>query len=93
MRTFAKSGTSYFEFQLEGEEQVYKIPLAADMPMTVLNDMYEASNTSDRFMSQVEMLRKYMGDVVDELSAGTLSDILRAWSDESTQAGASVGES
>jgi hypothetical protein len=93
MRTFAKSGTSFFEFQLEGEEQVYKIPLAADMPMTVLNDMYEASNTSDRFMSQVEMLRKYMGDVVDELSAGTLSDILRAWSDESTQAGASVGES
>lgn len=93
MRTFAKSGTSFFEFQLEGEEQVYKIPLAADMPMTVLNDMYEASNTSDRFMSQVEMLRKYMGDVVDELSAGTLSDILRAWSDESTRAGASVGES
>jgi hypothetical protein len=93
MRTFPKSGTSYFEFQLEGEEQVYKIPLAADMPMTVLNDMCEASNTGDRFMSQVEMLRKYMGDVVDELSAGTLSDILRAWSDESTQAGASVGES
>lgn len=93
MRTFAKSGTSFFEFQLEGEEQVYKIPLAADMPMTVLNDMYEKSNTGDRFMSQVEMLRKYMGDVVDELSAGTLSDILRAWSDESTQAGASVGES
>ena len=93
MRTFPKSGTSYFEFQLEGEERVYKIPLAADMPMTVLNDMYEASNTSDRFMSQVEMLRKYMGDVVDELSAGTLSDILRAWSDESTQAGATVGES
>lgn len=93
MRTFPKSGTSYFEFQLEGEEQVYKIPLAADMPMTVLNDMYEKSNTGDRFMSQVEMLRKYMGDVVDELSAGTLSDILRAWSDESTRAGASVGES
>ena len=93
MRTFPRSGTSYFEFQLEGEERVYKIPLAADMPMTVLNDMYEASNTSDRFMSQVEMLRKYMGDVVDELSAGTLSDILRAWSDESTQAGATVGES
>lgn len=93
MRTFAKSGTSFFEFQLEGEEQVYKIPLAADMPMTVLNDMYEKSNTGDRFMSQVEMLRKYMGDVVDELSAGTLSDILRAWSDESTRAGASVGES
>ena len=93
MRTFPKSGTSYFEFQLEGEEQVYKIPLTADMPMAVLNDMYEASNTGDRFMSQVEMLRKYMGDVVDELSAGTLSDILRAWSDESTQAGATVGES
>ena len=93
MRTFAKSGTSFFEFQLEGEEHVYKIPLAADMPLTVLNAMYEASNTGDRFKSQVEMLRKYMGDVVDELSAGTLSDILRAWSDESTQAGASVGES
>ena len=93
MRTFFKSGTSFFEFQLEGEKQVYRIPLAADMPLTVLNEMYEASNTGDRFMSQVEMLRKYMGDVVDELSAGTLSDILRAWSEESTKAGASTGES
>ena len=92
MRTFGENKIEYFEFQLSGAETVYRIPLAAGIPYSILEKMDEAED-DDRFRVQVDMLRKYMGDVVDELSAGVLSDILKAWAEESTGAGASVGES
>lgn len=93
MRRFGREKIEYFEFQLEDSEQVYKVPLAASMPFTILNRMKEAANTEERFPVQVDMLRHYMGDVVDELTASTLSEILAAWGEESANAGASVGES
>lgn len=93
MRKFGKSEVKYFEFQLEGDEKVYQVPLAADMPYSRLNEMHEAADTDARFDVQVEMLRQYMGNVVDELPTGTLSEILQAWGEESMNAGASVGES
>lgn len=93
MRKFGTSAVEYFEFQLEGDEKIYRIPLAAAMPYSLLDDMYKAADTENRFTSQVNMLRKYMGDVVDELTVGVLSDILRAWGEASNDAGASVGES
>lgn len=87
MRKFGTDAPEFFVFQIEGSEEVYKIPLAASMPSKVLLDL------RGDFASQVEMLRKYMGDIVDEISATTLSDILKAWSEESRGQGASVGES
>ena len=93
MRTFCKSLTEYFEFQLEDDEKVYRIPLAAAMPFSLLDRMSKAADTEDRFTAQVDMLRKYMGDVVDDLPVGVLSEILKAWGEESTRAGASMGES
>ena len=32
MRTFSVSKTEYFEFQIEGKEKIYRIPLAGSMP-------------------------------------------------------------
>lgn len=93
MRTFGKRIIKYFEFQLEDDEQIYRIPLAASLPYGLLNEMSEAAGTSDRFTAQVKMLREYMGDVVDTLPVGTLSGILQAWGEESTRTGATVGES
>lgn len=93
MRTFGKKLTEYFEFQLEDDEKVYRIPLAAAMPFSLLDRMSKAADTEDRFTAQVDMLRKYMGDVVDDLPVGVLSEILKAWGKESTRAGASMGES
>lgn len=93
MRTFGKELTEYFEFQLEDDEKVYRIPLAAAMPFSLLDRMSKAAGTEDRFTAQVDMLRKYMGDVVDNLPVGVLSEILKAWGEESTRAGASMGES
>ena len=93
MRTFGRKKTEYFEFKIEGYDEVYRIPLAADMPYTFLNKVNQAAGAGESFVLQVEMLRKHMGDVVDDLTAETLSDILLAWSEESKGAGASVGES
>lgn len=92
MRTFGESNVKRFEFKLEGSDRIYGIPLAADMPYSILDRMRNAS-AEESFPAQVDMLRKYMGNVVDELTVGTLSDILRAWSEESNKTGASVGES
>ena len=93
MRKFGSSEVNYFEFQIEGSEKVYRIPLAANMPFMILKKMNDTAGTGDSFIAQIDMLRKYMGDVVDSLSAGVLSEILLAWSEESKNAGASVGES
>ena len=93
MRTFGRELTEFFEFQLEGDDKTYRIPLAAAMPFVVLNKIQKASKTEDSLAIQVEMLRKYMGDVVDELPVGVISGILQAWVEESAKAGASVGES
>ena len=87
MRKFGTDAPQFFAFQLEGDDTVYKIPLAASMPMKVLLNMGTGIET------QVEMLRTYMGDAVDDIPIGVLSDILKAWSAESTGQGASVGES
>ncbi len=92
MRTFGKRKIEYFEFKLEGNDRVYGIPLAANMPYSTLKEMNEAEEDA-RFDIQVEMLRKHMGNVVDELTAGELSDILKAWADACQAEGASVGES
>lgn len=93
MRTFGRELTEFFEFQLEGDDKTYRIPLAAAMPFGVLNKISKVSKTEDSLSIQVEMLRKYMGDVVDELPVGVISGILQAWVEESARAGASVGES
>lgn len=93
MRTFGRELTEFFEFQLEGDDKTYRIPLAAAMPFGVLNKISKASKSEDSLSIQVEMLRKYMGDVVDELPVGVISGILQAWVEESARAGASVGES
>lgn len=93
MRTFGRELTEYFEFQLEGDDKTYRIPLAAAMPFGMLDKMSKAISTEDRFTTQVDMLRKYLGDIVDELPVGVISNILQAWVEESAKAGASVGES
>ncbi len=93
MRTFGRELTEYFEFQLEGDDKTYRIPLAAAMPFGVLNRISKASKSEESLAIQVDMLRKYMGDIVDELPVGVISGILQAWVEESAKAGASVGES
>ena len=87
MRVFGNDAPQFFSFQLEGSETVYNIPLAASMPTKTIKLI------DNGFSSQVEMLRVYLGDMVDELTAGTVKDIVTAWMEASKDVGASVGES
>ncbi len=87
MRKYGTDAPEFFIFQLEGSEEVYKIPIAASMPLKHLMKM------KGGFEGQVEMLRAYMGDTVDDIPAGTLGEILEAWSTYTKEQGASVGES
>lgn len=92
MRTFTRTKLEYFEFQLEGDETVYRIPLAANMPIGLIERMGMASK-EDALGLQIDILRKYMGDAANELPLGMVKDIFMAWTEESTKAGANVGES
>lgn len=91
MRQFGKAQT-FFEFQIEGSKKVYKIPIAASLPLTEILYIKEMDAKGKGLEAQVEMLRKYMGDDVDELTSETVTEILRAWANESKEYGASVGE-
>lgn len=93
MRKFGTEATKVFEFQLEGSEKVYEIPLAASLPSGELLNLQTADEKDEGFFAQREMLRKYMGDIVEELTVTTLSDILKAWAEESTAQGEDPGES
>ena len=93
MRKFGKEAAKVFEFQIEGSEKVYAIPLAASLPSAELLQLQEADEKGEGFLAQREMLRKYMGDIVDNLSVATLGEILKAWAEESTAQGEDPGES
>ena len=93
MRKFGVDAPKMFCFQLEGDDTVYKIPLAASMPLDKMLALSKARGKSEQFEIQIKILAEYVGDVVYTLPTGLVSDILRAWGEESNGQGASVGES
>ena len=65
MRTFGKELTEYFEFQLEDDEKVYRIPLGGSLTN---RELIAFKNTNGDYEAQLEWLRAYIGDVVDDLT-------------------------
>ena len=90
MRKFGKELTEYFEFQLEDDEKVYRIPLGGSLTN---RELIAFKNTAGDYEAQLEWLRAYIGDVVDDLTPAQTGEILRAWSEATKGQGASVGES
>lgn len=90
MRKFGKELTEYFEFQLEGDETIYRIPLGGSMTN---RELITFKNTDGNYEAQLDWLRDYIGDVVDDLTPAQTGEILRAWSEATRGQGASVGES
>lgn len=82
------------EFAIGDSEKVYKLPLAASLPMSTLIELREVSGAGEveamRF--QVDLLRKYMGDDVDMLTVGDVAAIYEAWNEESSKGGSDLGE-
>ena len=56
MRTFTRTELEYFEFKLEGDETVYRIPLAANMPIGLIEKMGMASK-EDALGLQIHILQ------------------------------------
>ena len=94
MRKFGTDSPVFFEFGLVGSDETYRLPLVAHLPLSTLAELKEAAEYGgSKLMSfQVELLRRYIGDVAGTLSAGTVGEIYSAWNEESAKAGASAGE-
>jgi len=94
MRHFGKDVPQHLEFTLGDSETVHRLPLAANMPLEELCELQEAANVGGttvlRF--QVELLRRYIGEAADGLSAGDVNAIYTAWNEESAKQGATAGE-
>lgn len=80
----------FFQFQMEGEDTVYKIPLATSMTNKEVLAFRDADNDYEK---QIAWLRSYIGDIVDDLTVKQTINIIKAWSDASSVGGVSVGES
>lgn len=81
-------------FTMGEAKKVYKMPLAASMPADMILGLQEAyqKGSAAAFRYQIEMLRKYIGDAVDKLTAGDIRDIFKAWEQESAEQGAEAEE-
>lgn len=93
MRKFGQEAKEFFEFQIEGSDVIYKIPLAPYMPASILLSMKAGDERGEGFEEQFEMLQKYMGDGADDLTVPVATQILQAWAEASQETGATVGES
>ena len=90
MRTFKVDSPEYYLFRIEGDEKVYKIPLMASMNN---REAKAFEDTDGDYMLQVEWLRTYIGDVIDEMTVDMTGDIIREWASASRDQGADLGES
>lgn len=94
MRKFGTDKPELLEFQLGDSDKVHSIPLAGSMPADDLIRMSEVEdNDTEAFKLEYELLRKYIGDAADNLTAGDVLAIFRAWREESDKQGAEPGES
>lgn len=94
MRKFGTDKPELMEFQIGDSGKIYTMPLAASMPANVLIEMSEVSdNDIETFKFQYKLLKRYIGEVVDDLTARDIRAIVDAWVEESEKQGAEVGES
>ena len=89
MRTFSTDAPEFFVFKIEGSEEIRKIPLAGSMNN---RDLLDFEDTGGDYRKQVEWLRRFIGDAIYELDPATTAAVMKAWMEESTKTGASVGE-
>lgn len=89
MRKYGTDAPRFLCFQVEGSDEVYKIPLAASMTNREIVDF---EKTGGRYRDQVEWLRGYVGDIVDDMTREDTINLLNEWLNATEEQGASVGE-
>lgn len=94
MRSFGKDKPELLSFTIGTQKKVYSIPLAASMPavkILELNEAYEQGELAAA-KGQYKLLKDYIGDIADTLTAKDINEIFDAWGKESESQGADVGE-
>lgn len=90
MRRFGTDSPEFFLFQIGDSEEVHKIPLVASLTN---RQIVALEDVRGDYKKQVEWLRDFIGDVVDDLTATDTAAIMRAWRAASDGTGVTVGES
>jgi len=92
MRTFGNDKPEFFQFKVEGFDEVYQIPLMASLPVRLsarFADVYsmtdERAKANAGYKLQVDILERYLPDeVMDSLDAAAMGAIFSAYADAST---------
>ena len=90
MRRFGTDSPEFFVFQIGDSDEVYKIPLVASLTNKQIVALDEVK---EDYRKQIDWLRDFIGDVVDELTATDTAAIMKAWRAASDGEGVTVGES
>jgi len=98
VRKFGNDSPEFMEFTIGKSKKVYRMPLAASMPMSVAVKFAEIATLDDDAQGaesaklQLNLLRRYVGDEADELTSAQVAEIFNAWAEESNAQGATPGE-
>ncbi|MBQ9021559.1 MAG: hypothetical protein IJ113_06055 [Eggerthellaceae bacterium] len=100
MRNFGNDAPQFMSFTLGKDKTVYKLPLAASLPLSesikfsdlaAMPDGEEKNAAAVKF--QYDLVVKYLGEeVADLITVSQLGEIFGAWVEESQNQGATPGE-
>lgn len=86
MLTIPAAEPQTFDFVLDGEEQVYSLPLARQLPLAMLQSFAAIAGMADgdeknaaAITAQLDILRQYMGERADALTGEQVQAIFDAW--------------
>lgn len=100
MRTFGKDSPKFMEFKMDGDDTVYRLPLAASMRPDFNLRLFEAGRAEDagerEYMAQrlmIDIFECYLGaDFVASVTTGQMLEIWWGWMEESRGANQEPGE-
>ena len=87
------------DFMLAGDDTVYHLPLGKGMPFSQIRKLATVAAIKDpdeksakALEVEGDILRTVLGDKVDNLPVGIISEIFDAWNKASSDNGAELGE-
>lgn len=99
MRNFGTDKKKDVQFTLGDDPTIYAVPLLPYVPLVHINAISKANLIEDedaravaRIDAVIDMLRLYLGDKVDTLTADNVTEIFDALNEASEQEGAGLGE-
>ncbi|MBR2838983.1 MAG: hypothetical protein IKE55_09385 [Kiritimatiellae bacterium] len=100
MRTFGKDSPRFMEFMVDGDERVYRLPLAASIRADFNLRLFEVARVDDpgdrEYFAQklmIDIFTEYLGEeFVASMTTAQMLEIWLAWTEESRRANQEPGE-